>query len=176
MASPRRDAHVRPALWLIAGLILADQLSKWAILEGVFAIPFLGVPFGAFPWAPPVEVTGFFNLVTVWNRGVSFGILANDHALGPYLLSGLAVTISAVLAWLLRRAETRFLALAYAVVIGGALGNVIDRLRFGAVFDFLDFHVAGWHWPAFNIADSAIVIGVGLILIDGVFAKPRDAH
>ena len=167
---------LRLGLGLALVLILVDQASKWAILEGVFGLPFLGLPFASFPWERPVEITGFFNLVTVWNRGVSFGLFANDHGLGPYILSGVAIAISAFLVHLLRQSPDRLGIVAYGMVIGGALGNVIDRLRFGAVFDFLDFHVAGWHWPAFNVADSCIFLGVCLILYDGLVAKrPKDA-
>ena len=114
------------------------------------------------------EVTSFFNLVLVWNRGVSFGMLNSlgDH--GPWLLTLLAGAIGAFLiVWLLR--ETRPLTrLALWLVLAGAVGNAIDRLRFGAVVDFLDFHAFGYHWPAFNVADSAIVIGAGLILFDSL--------
>jgi signal peptidase II len=81
--------------------------------------------------------------------------------------------VAALVVWL-RKAETRTLAVALGLVIGGAVGNVIDRLRFGAVFDFLDFHALGWHWPAFNLADSAISVGVGLLLIDTLSAGRRS--
>lgn len=168
--------RLRLGLALAGILILLDQLSKWAMLELVFALPYFDAPFGVFPWSQPIEMTGFFNLVTVWNRGVSFGLFANDHGAGPYILSAVALGVSAFLVWLLRRPVTVWMALAYGTVIGGALGNVVDRLRFGAVFDFLDFHVAGYHWPAFNLADSAIFVGVAMILLDGVVARrPKDA-
>lgn len=137
-----------------------DQLSKWVMLEMVMAPPRI------------IPVTPFFNLVMVWNRGVSFGFLgqASPHWM-PWLLSALALAIMAVLAWWLRRMTNRLMVLALGLVMGGALGNVIDRLRFGAVADFLDFHVAGVHWPAFNVADSAITVGAALILYDAIFAK-----
>lgn len=158
---------------LVAGLtIVGDQLSKWAILSGVFGLPFWA-PEPGFPWAQGVTLTGFFNLVTVWNRGVSFGLFTNSASMGPIVLSLVAIAISAGLVVWLRKAENRFLAFGLGLVIGGAIGNVIDRFRFGAVFDFLDFHAFGYHWPAFNVADTGITVGVGLILLDGVFA--RDA-
>lgn len=116
----------------------------------------------------PVPVTGFLNLVLVWNPGVSFGMLQGLGALGPWLLTGFAVAICAgLLVWLARdgRPATR---LGIGLVLGGALGNIVDRLRFGAVLDFLDFHAIGYHWPAFNVADSAIVVGAGLLLLDGL--------
>ena len=105
----------------------------------------------------PLEVTPFFDLVLVWNQGVSFGLLNGAGGSSPWWLIGLAGAIAALLiAWLWR--ETRALPQAALwLVLGGALGNVTDRLRFGAVVDFLDFHLGGLHWPAFNVADSAIV-------------------
>ncbi|MBI3514308.1 MAG: signal peptidase II [Proteobacteria bacterium] len=121
---------------------------------------------------PPraLVVTGFFDLVPVWNKGVSFGMLSGHDGWGAWLLGGVALAVAAGLAVWLARAERGLLAGGLGLVIGGALGNVIDRGRFGAVFDFLDFHVAGWHWPAFNLADSAITVGVGLLLLDGLLA------
>ena len=141
-------------------VILLDQLSKWAILKH-FEI--------ASPWAKPVFPG--FKLVLVFNKGVSFG---QFDWLGPEILSALAIVISTVLVFWLRKAQTRLLAVALGFVIGGAIGNVIDRLRFDAVVDFLDFYIPGtnWpHWPAFNVADSAIVVGVGLIILEGMFAE-----
>ena len=126
---------------------------------------------------PPkiISVTGFFNFVLVWNRGVSFGMFGSHSHWGPILLTGLALVISVVLLVWLRRVETRLVATAIGLVLGGALGNVIDRLRFEAVVDFLDFHVLGYHWPAFNVADSAISVGVGLLLYDALFESRRRA-
>ncbi|MEL0111045.1 MAG: signal peptidase II [Rickettsiales bacterium] len=145
---------------LAAGTILIlDQLTKWFFRNVVLD----GTRF--------IEITPFFNLVEVWNRGVSFGLFASDSLWTPILLSALAIAISVVLIVWLKRAETRLLALALGIVIGGAIGNVIDRVIWGHVYDFLDFHIAGYHWPAFNVADSAISIGVVLILIDGFIAK-----
>ena len=84
-----------------------------------------------------------------------------------------ALAITGAMAWWLARAPSRLVAAALGLVIGGALGNVVDRMRFGAVFDFVDLHAAGWHWPAFNVADAAIVAGAGLLLLDALFApKP----
>lgn len=149
----------RFGLALSAITLILDQLSKWVILAHVMDPPRV------------IEVTGFFNLVMVWNQGVSFGLFSNESPYGPWILSGVAVVISGFLMLWLRRAENKIIASALGLVIGGAIGNVIDRLRFGAVADFLDFHLAGWHWPAFNVADAAIVIGVGFILIEGFFPE-----
>lgn len=117
-----------------------------------------------------LPVLPFFNLVLVWNRGVSFGMLDSAGAGAPWILSGIALAVVVGLLVWLRRAEERPLALGLALVIGGALGNVIDRVRFGAVVDFLDFHALGWHWPAFNVADSAICIGAAVLVLDGLLA------
>ncbi|MDR3518366.1 MAG: signal peptidase II [Azospirillaceae bacterium] len=161
----RQGGRSRFALGLgIAALVVAlDQLSKWALLTYVMAPPHT------------VAVTSFFNLVLAWNRGISFSLMPDGGGLGPYLLSGLALVIAAGLLVWLRGIERVFLAAAIGLVLGGAVGNVIDRLRFGAVTDFLDFHLFGWHWYAFNVADSGISVGVALILIDGLFHRPRPA-
>lgn len=153
---------------LVAGLALVlDQASKWWILTVVQ--PCLSGPQGpgcAVP-SPFIIVTDFFNIVMAWNRGVSFGLFAHEAEIMPVLLIALALAISAVLMLWLWRSTRALEAVALGMVIGGAIGNVVDRVRFGAVADFLDLHVAGWHWPAFNVADSGIVLGVGLLLLDG---------
>ena len=145
-------------------IIAADQASKWWILE-LLADP---------PYA--IVISEFFNLVRAWNRGVSFGLFNSDGQWNAIILSVVAlVIVIALLIWLFRTDE-RPTIVAIGLVVGGALGNVIDRARFGAVFDFLDVHVMGWHWPAFNIADSAISIGAAVLIWDGLFggAKPRN--
>ena len=144
-------------------VIILDQLSKWVILTQVMD--------------PPVSITilPIFELVLAWNRGVSFSMFTSDAAHAPYLLAGFAVLVAGMLGIWLSRVKALLPAVGLGLVIGGALGNVIDRLRFGAVVDFLYFHYAGWGWPAFNLADSAITVGVGLLLIDGLFGKVRPA-
>jgi signal peptidase II len=137
-------------------VLVLDQATKWLALASLD------------PYEPMV-VTPFFNLVLVWNRGVSFGMLSGDPAWGPWYLTGMSAAIGAFLiVWLYResRVVTR---VALWLVLAGAVGNIIDRLRFGAVVDFLDFHAFGYHWPAFNVADSAIVIGACLILLDSLW-------
>lgn len=150
----------RPLLGLaVAAVVIAlDQATKWWILEAVMQ-----------PGPRLVEVTSFFNLVLTWNHGVSFGMFAHEADYMPYVLSGVALVITAVLFGWLRQAERRIAAVSLGLVIGGAMGNVVDRLRFGAVADFLDVHAFGWHFWAFNVADSAITIGVFLLVIDGLF-------
>jgi len=154
---------VRTGLLIALVVLVADQASKIAVLDF-----FAGSP-------QAVPVTSFFNLVLVWNRGVSFGMLDSAGAGVPWLLSGLALAVVVGLLYWLARAEHRLTAIGLGLVIGGALGNVIDRIRFGAVVDFLDFHAFGWHWPAFNVADASIVVGAGLLLVDGLLASRREA-
>lgn len=160
----------RPLTWglvLAACVVALDQATKYAVFLG------LRPPFGG------LEVTGFFNIVTLWNRGVSFGLFANGSPWTPVLLIGLALAVALVLALWLRRADSRLLVAALGLIIGGALGNAVDRALYGAVMDFLDVHVAGWHWPAFNVADSAISVGAVLLLWDALFAggkSPKTAN
>ena len=113
-----------------------------------------------------VEVTGFFNLVLLRNTGSAFSFLADAGGWQQIFFGAVAVGISAALARIIWKHPTeRLVACACALVIGGALGNLLDRLRLGGVTDFLDFHAGTLHWPAFNIADSAIVLGVFLFLL-----------
>lgn len=117
----------------------------------------------------PITLTSFFNLVMVWNKGISFGMLSGHDAwLGLVIFT--IVMILALLVWLWRTPEKPYV-YALGLVIGGAAGNLIDRFRHGAVADFFDFHLYGYHWPAFNIADSAIVIGVIIIGFFSFFGK-----
>ena len=150
---------LRYGLILAAAVVALDQAVKWLVLNYFFTR------------ADPVEITPFFNLVLAWNRGISFSLFHSEEAYAPFVLSALAVAISLGLAFWLRRVGQRWAATGIGLVIGGAIGNVIDRLRFGAVVDFLDFHWGVYHWPAFNLADSAITIGVVLLLIDGLFHR-----
>jgi signal peptidase II len=158
-------------LMLVRGLAAAvvvavlDQLSKAAVL-GFFA----GRAFGAHE-----RITPFFNLVLTYNRGMSFGLFNNGAGVNALLFSLVAASIVAALVYWLSRVDSPFLAVAIGLVIGGAIGNVIDRVRFGAVVDFLDFYLGSWHWPAFNLADSAICIGVAAMLLDGLLLR-REAH
>jgi len=112
-----------------------------------------------------IKLTGFFNLVTVWNRGISFGFFQSGE-IGRWLLVSFSSLVCLGLGIWLWRQTRPWPVLALAMVIGGALGNIIDRILRGAVADFFDFHVMSYHWPAFNLADSAITIGVGMLLYD----------
>lgn len=148
----------------IAVLVLAlDQVSKWWILTDVMNPPRI------------IEVTPFFNIVLAWNRGVSFGMFAGDSAWGPWLLTGLAGVIVIALAVWLWRTPSRLSVAALGLIIGGAVGNVVDRLNHGAVVDFLDVHAAGWHWPAFNVADSAICVGAAILVLESLFTRDETS-
>lgn len=116
-----------------------------------------------------ISMTPFFNLVLGYNRGISFGLFRSDQAYAPYALSLLALVVIAALAAWLWRSETRLQGLGLAAIIGGAVSNVVDRLRDGAVTDFLDFYVGAYHWPAFNFADAAITCGVAALLLDSMW-------
>ena len=177
-----------PYLILALALFVLDQLSKWAITEFMIrpAHDGAGPSLGIIEWYmsaatrlpfTSIEILPFFNIVMVWNQGVSFGMLSNNAAYGPILLGALSLIIStAFLVWLLR-SHSKMQCFAIALVIAGAIGNVIDRARFGAVIDFLDFHVLGHHWPAFNVADSCICVGVFLLIIQSLFfdSSTKDA-
>lgn len=160
-AAPRHRRNFALALNLAGLIIILDQLSKWFVLTRLMSPPRV------------IEVTPFFNLVAGWNYGVSFGLFNEPGEWNAVVLPLVAVTVVGLLLWWLTRIARMPLVLAIGLIIGGALGNVIDRLRFGAVFDFLDVHVAGYHWPAFNVADSAITIGVAIILLDSLL-EPAD--
>lgn len=120
-----------------------------------------------------VTVLPFFNLVHAWNYGVSFSLLAGDGDLRRWGLVIVMLLISAAVAFWMWRTPNRWVALAYGAVLGGALGNVLDRIVHGAVFDFLQFHLAGYYWPSFNLADSAIVLGVGALLWDSLLHQEK---
>ncbi len=138
-------------------VIIADQLSKHWILF-VYDLP------ARFS----VPIAGPFSLTMVWNRGVSFGLFRADADLVRWLLSAFSIIVAVVLAVWARKADRPFMAVGLGLVIGGALGNVIDRIRFGAVADFLDFQRLGFFPWVFNVADSAITIGVVFLLLDSM--------
>jgi len=136
-------------------IVLADQLTKWLILA-------------RFAPGERVELTSFFNLVLVFNKGAAFSFLAAEAGWQTPVLAAFAIGAALVVSVLLVRSpERRMLCAGLSLILGGALGNLVDRLRFGHVVDFLDLHAAGWHWPAFNVADSAITIGAALLILDG---------
>jgi len=147
---------------MVAALVLiADQASKnWVLYS-------LG--FVECPNCMSVEVTSFFNLTMVWNEGISYGLFPADSPGEKWLLIGFSLLMALILTSWMVRADGRWLGLGLGLVIGGAVGNVIDRFIYGAVVDFFHFHAFGYSWYVFNVADAAIVLGVGAILIDAVF-------
>jgi lipoprotein signal peptidase len=158
----------RAAPYWTAGLtaalgLAADQGSKWALIHG------LGLH-----EHDRIVLLPVFDLVMWWNRGVSFSLFDTGAAWGPYLFSLASLAIVALLVVWLSRTTSRIVAVAIGAVIGGALGNVIDRLRFGAVADFFYAHIGPYGWPAFNVADSLIVLGVAILVLDGLFGD-REA-
>ncbi len=195
---------MRPFLFLLFAVVIiaADQFSKWYVMEQIMrpqmeppaqdtsqpapadeAVAHQPVKFIDWYKTPPqtiapaeVTVIPHFNLVTVWNKGISFGMFNKASNNGPMILVGVAFTISLFfLIWLFRGPDNMQSA-GIAMVIGGAMGNVIDRLRFGAVFDFLDFHAFDYHWPAFNIADSGIVLGVVILIIHSLLYECKNCE
>ncbi len=144
-----------------------DLLSKrvvFAILENV--------ALEQHTFHPEIKVFDFFSLVAVWNRGVSFGMF-NQLESGPIILSLLQFSILVILFFWLYRNEKLHFTYALGFIAGGALGNLTDRIKNSAVADFLDFHIASYHWPAFNLADSAVFIGVAILVLDDLIFKKR---
>lgn len=143
-------------------VIVLDQLSKWVVLSHV-------------QYGETIYVAPFWNWVLTFNPGAAFSFLADQPGWQRWFFSVLALGVSGWIALELRRhPEQKLMALALTLVMGGALGNVIDRMRFGAVVDFIQWHIAGYYWPAFNVADSAITLGAVLMVWASLFVKERD--
>ena len=148
------SSSLAPWLGLSLIVILFDQLTKIAVKK-------------VFAYATPYVVTSFFNIFFVLNRGAAFSFLSTASGWQRWAFTALGLAAACVIVYLLKRhGNQKLFCTALALIMGGALGNVIDRLVHGRVIDFLDFHVGGWHWPAFNLADSAIVIGAMLLVLD----------
>ena len=143
-----------PWLAVAIAIILLDQVTKITIER-------------RFEFGDMVPVTSFFNVVLAYNKGAAFSFLASASGWQEGFLILVALAASVFILYLLaRHGHQRLFALALSMILGGAVGNVIDRIAYGHVIDFLDFHWAGWHWPAFNLADSAIVGGAALLIVD----------
>ncbi|MCD6041750.1 MAG: Lipoprotein signal peptidase [Burkholderiales bacterium] len=152
-----------PWFALAAALVAVDQLTKWAVLAN-------------FAYGERLQLTGFFNLVLAYNKGAAFSMFAEAAGWQTPLLIGFALAASGIVAYLiLRNPDKRLFSLGLALILGGAVGNLIDRLRFGYVVDFLDFHAMGWHWPAFNVADSGITVGAVILILEGFVHHERRA-
>ncbi len=154
---------MRSAPWFVlaAAVVAADRVTKLAVLH-------------AFAPGEALALTGFFNLVLVFNKGAAFSLFATAPGWQTPLFATIALVAAAVISWLLlRHSRRRLFCAGLALILGGALGNLWDRLEWGHVVDFLDFHAAGWHWPAFNVADSAITLGAALLILESFLQ--RDA-
>jgi signal peptidase II len=155
--------RLMPWIAIALAVVVFDQLTKFAI-ERVFE------------YGDVKRLTGFFNLVLTYNKGAAFSFLREASGWQGPVLSAVAVVASAVIVFLLtRHSDQRLFSLALSLILGGALGNLIDRLLYGHVIDFLDFHYAGWHWPAFNVADSAIVCGALLLVFEELTRMRKPA-
>ncbi|MFN2309891.1 MAG: signal peptidase II [Gammaproteobacteria bacterium] len=149
-------------LWLAVLVVALDQLTKvWAE--------------AALRFAEPVELLSWFNLTLLYNRGAAFSFLAGAGGWQRYFFLGIGlVAVVVIVVWLRRlHPRERVTAVGLALILGGAVGNLIDRALYGHVVDFIDWHYGDWHWPAFNIADSAITLGAVLVVLGGL--RPRAA-
>ncbi|MEM9289179.1 MAG: signal peptidase II [Pseudomonadota bacterium] len=160
---PKGASLFRQGLWLAAIVFLIDQVSKIWILDG-FDLPAKG----------NVDVLPFFSLTMVWNRGVSMGLLQADGNIMRWALVALTAAIAVLVIFWLRSVKNRIGMVALAFILGGACGNILDRARFGAVVDFIRLHAFDYSFYVFNIADAAITVGVGLLLIEA-FLSPSSA-
>ncbi len=141
-------------LGLALAIVLCDQLSKLSIMH-------------AYAYGESHPLTSFFNLVLVYNPGAAFSFLAKAGGWQRWAFIALGIAAALFITYLLKRhSGQKLFCTALSLILGGALGNVVDRLLYGHVIDFLDFHFRGWHWPAFNVADSAITCGAILLIID----------
>lgn len=156
MASYKSNSRQSFLLWLGLSslLLILDQLTKIiaknSLIEGISQ-----------------PVTSFLNWTLVYNSGAAFSFLAQAGGWQRWFFTGVGIVAALIMIWLIRKnSHQTIFSLALSLVLSGAIGNVIDRILYGAVVDFVDVHYMGWHWPAFNIADSAIMIGVVLLLVD----------
>jgi signal peptidase II len=152
--SAARKSSMIPWLGVAALIIIFDQLSKIAATK---LLASKGI----------IKLTSFFNLVLAYNKGAAFSFLAAEGGWQRWFFTGISIAVSVFLVYLLRKHATqKMFCWGVALLLGGAIGNLIDRVMYGHVIDFLDFHVGTWHWPAFNVADSAICLGAVLFILD----------
>lgn len=165
-------------LAIVVGAIVLDQVSKDALLYLITG----GVPLTGPAWEiVPVpylmaHVTSFFNIVFTWNPGASFSLFRGVGEFAPMLIIVATGAIIGFIGYYAVRRATAHERVPLALILGGAMGNLIDRIRFGAVIDFLDFHIGSIHWPAFNVADICICVGVGLYILNWFIARGRAAN
>lgn len=150
---------MRLGLWVTLGVFVFDQISKYWVRTDLLG------------GRGAIMVNDYFNIVTAWNTGVSFSMFDSYGLWGTIGLSLLSLLIVGYLLWWMKHETDKVLLVALGFIIGGALGNVVDRVFLGAVFDFLDFHYETHHWPAFNVADSFICLGAVLIVFESILPK-----
>lgn len=163
------------------GLTLKQSGIRWLLLAVLVFIIDIGSKFLVmntmdYGWPNRIEILPFFNLLYVHNYGAAFSFLNDAGGWQRWLFAAIALGVSGLLAFWMRRTplQNRLANSAYALIIGGALGNLFDRLYHGFVVDFLDFYAGTYHWPAFNIADTAICIGAALIILEGFMADKKE--
>ena len=167
-ARPYRASGVssRASIWPWLGwallILVADQVTKLLIV-------------GSYRLGDFTTITSFFNIVRAHNTGAAFSFLAQAGAWQRWLFTGFGVLAALLIVWQLRaHPGQKLFSFALASILGGAIGNVIDRMVYGYVVDFLDFHAAGWHFPAFNVADAGITIGAVLLIVDELLRVRRE--
>ena len=158
MASTQQNqlGSAKAYLFLALLVLIADQISKWWAQMSL-------------PMAQAIKVTDFLNWFLIYNPGAAFSFLSQAGGWQRWFFTIIGIIAAVVIIWLLQKnTQDRPFCIALALILGGAIGNVLDRLLYGAVVDFIDVHYHGWHWPAFNLADSAISIGATLIVINEI--------
>ncbi len=160
-ASPQESSS-KWYLLLALGVLIADQITKWWAQMSL-------------PMAQAIKVTDFLNWFLIYNPGAAFSLLSQADGWQRWFFTVIGIVAAVVIIWLLQKnTHDRPFCLALSLILGGAIGNVLDRLLYGAVVDFIDVHYDSWHWPAFNIADSAISIGATLIVINEIRRAIKD--
>jgi signal peptidase II len=160
---PDKNKNLETGTLVAICALLLDQLHKFIMLE---IYDFENIK-------TKIEVTGFFNLAMVWNRGISFGMF-QGFEYSNYFFIALASVIIVILFYLMKKVTNKYELIAFGLIIGGATGNLVDRVRIGAVADFFDFHIGEYHWPAFNIADSCVFIGAVILISGTLFKKEKN--
>jgi len=158
-------------LVIAAAIFVADQASKYIVIEWIMRPE--GVPVTPFFSSLVIEIFPILNLRMAWNTGISFSLFDWDNLLVTISLIFIQIGITSCLVWWLGKLKGNWLRVAAGLIIGGACGNILDRLRYGAVADFIDVHITGFHWPTFNLADAAICIGVIMWLIDAFMLRTQ---
>ena len=160
-----RNRSARLGLLVALVTLVLDQASKLGLLFGY-----------DLPVKEPVVVAPFLDLMVVWNRGISYGLFQQHTDVGRWVLLGISLAAAIGLSLWMARTPSRFLAAALGLIVGGAVGNAIDRIAYGAVFDFVHFHIGQFSWYVFNIADAAIVAGVIGLIYDSLVLDKRRAR